>query len=137
MPIMRKYVSASIKAKKYVFCEKPLAAEKEGAKRIVDLEIAGGKVVTVGFMRRYDSGYRQWKEIIDNKTYGEVLMLHCAHRNYSVDENYTTPMAVENSMIHEIDVIRWLLGEDYATAEVVFPEEKQNTRMKICRIRKS
>ena len=34
--------------------------------------------------------------------------MHCAHRNPAVDESYTTPMAVENSMIHEIDVLRWL-----------------------------
>jgi myo-inositol 2-dehydrogenase/D-chiro-inositol 1-dehydrogenase len=32
-------------------------------------------------------------------------------------------MAVENSMIHEIDVLRWLLNEDYATAEVVYPKK--------------
>lgn len=118
------YVLASIKERKYVFCEKPLAPEKDGCKRIVDAEMTGGKqLVQVGFMRRYDPGYRQLKKYIEGRTYGEPLMLHCAHRNYSVDENYDTPMAVENSMIHEIDVIRWLLDEDYATAEVVFPKK--------------
>ncbi|MCI1965247.1 MAG: Gfo/Idh/MocA family oxidoreductase [Oscillospiraceae bacterium] len=118
------YVTAAIKAGKYVFCEKPLAAEQSGCKRIVEAEIAGGKqLVQVGFMRRYDPGYRQLRKLVEKHTYGEPLMLHCAHRNYEVDETYDTPMAVENSMIHEIDVLRWLLGEDYATAEVVFPKK--------------
>ena len=36
-------------------------------------------------------------------------------------------MAVENSMIHEIDVLRWLLDEDYATAEVVFAKNTRRT----------
>jgi myo-inositol 2-dehydrogenase/D-chiro-inositol 1-dehydrogenase len=118
------YVTAAIKAGKYVFCEKPLAATQAGCARIVKAEIEGGKkLVQVGFMRRYDPGYRQLKKILDERTYGEPLMLHCAHRNYAVFEDYTTPMAVENSMIHEIDVLRWLLGEDYATAEVVFPKK--------------
>ena len=31
-------------------------------------------------------------------------------------------MSVENSMIHEIDILRWLLGEGYATVEVRFPK---------------
>jgi myo-inositol 2-dehydrogenase/D-chiro-inositol 1-dehydrogenase len=86
--------------------------------------MAGGKkLVQVGFMRRYDPGYRQLKKIIEERIYGEPLMLHCAHRNYAVPDDYSTPMAVENSMIHEIDVLRWLLNEDYDTAEVVFPKK--------------
>lgn len=122
------YVMAAIKAGKHVFCEKPLAPKAEGCKRIVEAEIAGGKqLVQVGFMRRYDPGYRQLKDAIENRTYGEPLMLHCAHRNPAVDESYTTPMAVENSMIHEIDVIRWLINEEYTSAEVVFAKNTRRT----------
>ncbi|MGI6546587.1 MAG: Gfo/Idh/MocA family protein [Fastidiosipilaceae bacterium] len=121
------FVMAAIKAGKPVFCEKPLAPQADGAKRIVDAEVAGGKhLVQVGFMRRYDAGYRQMKEALDNRVLGEPLMLHCAHRNETVDESYDTPMAVENSMIHEIDVLRWLLNEDYKTASVVFPKKTRN-----------
>lgn len=122
------YVKAAITAGKYVFCEKPLAPEASVCREIVEAEIAGGKkLVQVGFMRRYDSGYRQLKKYIEERTYGEPLMLHCAHRNAAVDESYTTPMAVENSMIHEIDVLRWLLNEDYATAEVAFPKKTRHS----------
>lgn len=127
-PCHEQYVMAAIRTGKYVFCEKPLAPEAEACKRIVDAEIAGGRrLVQVGFMRRYDQGYRQLKNVIQNRIYGEPLLLHCAHRNPAVDESYTTPMAVENSMIHEIDVIRWLLDEDYATAEVVFAKNTRRT----------
>ena len=122
-----KHVIAGIEAGKYVFVEKPLAPEKEACKKIVDAEIAAGKqLVQVGFMRRYDPGYNQLKEAIDNKTYGEALLLHCAHRNPSVPDDFTTPMSVENSLVHEIDVLRWLLGEDYATAEVAFGKKTKN-----------
>jgi len=115
------YVLAALRYGKYVFCEKPLAPEADACRRIVEAEIDGGRqLVQVGFMRRYDVGYRQLRKAIEARTYGEPLLLHCAHRNPGVDESYDTPMAVENSMIHEIDVLRWLLNEDYATAEVVF-----------------
>lgn len=123
-PFHAEYVLAAIAAGKPVFCEKPLAPEAETCKKIVEAEMASGKhLVQVGFMRRYDAGYKQLKEAIRSRKYGEPLMLHCAHRNPGVDTNYDTPMEVENSMIHEIDVLRWLLGEDYATAEVVFPKK--------------
>ena len=36
-------------------------------------------------------------------------------------------------MIHEIDVIRWLLDEDYETAEVVFAKDTRRTHAKIKR----
>ena len=127
-PFHEQYVMAAIRAGKYVFCEKPLAPEADACRRIIDAEMQGGKqLVQVGFMRRYDPGYRQLKKAIAERTYGEPLLLHCAHRNPSVDESYTTSMAVENSMIHEIDVIRWLLDEDYATAEVVFAKNTRRT----------
>ena len=120
-PFHEQYVMAAVRHRKYVFCEKPLAPEADACRRIVDAEIKGDKqLVQVGFMRRYDGGYRQLKKAIAERKYGEPLLLHCAHRNPGVDESYDTPMAVENSMIHEIDVLRWLLDEDYATAEVVF-----------------
>jgi myo-inositol 2-dehydrogenase / D-chiro-inositol 1-dehydrogenase len=37
-------------------------------------------------------------------------------------------MAVENTMIHEIDVLRWLLGENYTSAEVKFPRKSRHSR---------
>ena len=115
-----------IQAGKPVFCEKPLAPEADACKRIVEAEMATGKqLVQVGFMRRYDPGYGQLKKAIDSGKYGQPLMLHCVHRNYDAP-GFTTTMPVENSMIHEIDVLRWLLGENYKTAEVVFPKTTRN-----------
>lgn len=120
-----RYVLAAVQAGKYVFCEKPLAPTPEACKRIVEAEIAGGKhLVQVGFMRRYDPGYRQLKSHLSSGRYGQPLMLHCVHRNYDAP-GFTTAMPVENSMIHEIDVLRWLLNENYATAEVVFPKSSR------------
>ena len=119
-PYHEEYVLASIAAGKYVFCEKPLAPKADACKRIVEAEMkAGKKLVQVGFMRRYDEGYKQLKAAVDSGKYGEALLLHCAHRNPSVPADWDNSMAVENSMVHEIDVLRWLLGEDYATSRIV------------------
>lgn len=120
------YVLAAIAAGKPVFCEKPLATTAEGCKRIIDAEIAGGKhLVQVGFMRRYDSGYRLMKNAIDSDQLGAPLMIHAAHRNPNVPESYVTPMAIHDTLIHELDTFRWLLGDDYKSAQVIFPRNSK------------
>ena len=57
----------AIAAGKPVFTEKPLTNTAAECKEIVDAEMASGKhLVQVGFMRRYDRGYNQVKELIDD-----------------------------------------------------------------------
>lgn len=121
-PTHEEYVLAAIAAGKPVFCEKPLAVTAQGCRHIVDAEIAyGRRLVQVGFMRPYDAGYRALKQVIDSGQIGEPLMLHCAHRNASVGPNYSTDMAITDTLIHELDVLRWLLADDYKSVQVVFP----------------
>ena len=122
-PFHEQYVMAAVKAGKPVFCEKPLSDTPEACRRIVDAEMASGKhLVQVGFMRRYDQGYQQLKALIDSGKYGAPLVLHCCHHNYDDGGiGWKTSMSVENSMIHEIDVLRWLIGENYKKVDVVFP----------------
>ena len=116
------FVLAAIKAGKAVFCEKPLAVTAQGCMNIVEAEIAAGKkLVQVGFMRPYDAGYRALKAVIDNGDIGEPLMLHCAHRNPEVGDSYTTDMAITDTLIHELDVLRWLLKDDYVSVQVIYP----------------
>ncbi|MFT6169705.1 MAG: myo-inositol 2-dehydrogenase/D-chiro-inositol 1-dehydrogenase [Celeribacter sp.] len=125
------YVLAAIKAGKPCFCEKPLATTAEGAKRIVDAEIAHGtRLVQVGFMRRYDAGYVALKQAVETQT-GAPLIVKAAHRNPTVPEQYVTPMAIHDTFIHEIDVFRWLLDDDYVSARVTFPRSCAKTHAKL------
>lgn len=131
-PTHEEYVLSAIEAGKYVFCEKPLATTAEGCKHIIDAEMAAGKrMVQVGFMRRYDSGYLLMKEALDSNRLGAPLMVHAAHRNARVPEAYVTPMAIHDTLIHELDVFRWLLDDDYVTAQVVFPRKTRHAHSKV------
>ncbi|PLR80011.1 inositol 2-dehydrogenase [Bacillus canaveralius] len=126
-PAHEQSVLAAIEAGKYVFCEKPLATTAEGCKRIVEAEMRQGKrLVQVGFMRRYDSGYVQLKEAIDSNFIGEPLMIQCAHRNPEVPDSYTTDMAITDTLIHEIDALHWLVDDDYKSVQVVFPKKSKH-----------
>lgn len=125
------YVLAAIAAGKPCFCEKPLATTAAGAKRIVEAEIAHGKrLVQVGFMRRYDAGYVALKTAVETRT-GAPIMVHAAHRNPSVPDHYVTPMAIHDTLIHEIDVFRWLLDDDYVSARVTFPRTCAKSHAKL------
>jgi myo-inositol 2-dehydrogenase/D-chiro-inositol 1-dehydrogenase len=126
-PAHQPSVLAAIEAGKYVFCEKPLATTAEGCMSIVKAEMKHGKrLVQVGFMRRYDSGYVELKEAIDSNEFGEPLMIRCAHRNPQVNEKYTTDMAVNDTLIHEIDVLHWLVNDDYSSVQVFYPRRTKH-----------
>ena len=119
-PSHEEFVLAAIAAGKPVFCEKPLATTAEACLRIVEAEVAAGRpLVQVGFMRRYDAGYRMLKEIVSTGRIGAPLMLHFAHRNPTVPAHYTGDMGITDTFIHEIDVLRWLVGDDYVSAQVI------------------
>jgi myo-inositol 2-dehydrogenase/D-chiro-inositol 1-dehydrogenase len=123
-PTHEPYVLAAIAAGKPVFCEKPLATTQEAARRIVDAEVAAGRrLVQVGFNRRYDPAHRALKAAVDGGAIGAPLLIHCAHRNASVPPHYTRDMSIADTAIHEIDELRWLLGQEIAAVQVLTPRK--------------
>lgn len=122
-PTHAEFVLASIAAGKPVMCEKPLAPTVPECEQILEAEVAHGKrLVIVGYMRRYDPGYRQVKASLESGAIGEALIVHNVHRNATVGEAYTSFMTMTDSMIHEVDTSRWLLGEEITAVQVVPPK---------------
>ncbi|MER5213133.1 Gfo/Idh/MocA family oxidoreductase [Streptomyces sp. NPDC002838] len=121
-PTHAEHVLNAIAAGKPVFCEKPLATTAEDCLNIVEAERAHGRrLVQVGFMRRFDAGYRQMKEVIAAGSIGAPLIVHCAHRNPTVPESYHSAMAAQDTAVHEIDTLRWLLDDEIVSAQVITP----------------
>jgi myo-inositol 2-dehydrogenase/D-chiro-inositol 1-dehydrogenase len=82
------------------------------------------RLVQVGFMRRYDDGYRAVKQALDAGQVGVPLLIHCAHRNASVaglGAGFSSDMLMTDSAVHEIDVTRWLLASEITAVSVVSP----------------
>ena len=114
---------AAIQAGKPVFCEKPLANSAADCKAVVDAEIASGRhLVQIGFMRRYDRGYNQVKELLDSGKFGAPLVVKCTHRADGVAESYTTAMAVTDTAIHEIDCLPWLVNDEWDEVQCIMPK---------------
>ena len=126
-PTHEDFVLASIEAGKSVFCEKPLATTQEACLRIVEAEAAhGSRLVQVGYMRRYDQAYRALKLTLDSGEIGAPLMMHCAHRNASVPPFYQKEMAITDTAVHEIDMVRWMFGEEIEAVRVLVPRRSGN-----------
>ena len=89
-----------------ILCEKPLTPDPESSWRVLEAEQATGRhLIQVGFMRRFDPEYRQLRELVDSQEAGELLMLRCAHRNPSVPEAYQQESLINDSVVHEFDVV--------------------------------
>lgn len=108
---------ACIAAGKRVLCEKPLSHSTEECLQVMEAEEkAGSKFVQLGFMRRYDRSYAEMKQALTDGTLGRALMMHNFHRNVETPAaDFTGEMAITNSAPHEFDVVRYVLGTEYAS----------------------
>jgi myo-inositol 2-dehydrogenase/D-chiro-inositol 1-dehydrogenase len=121
------YVLAAIAAGKPVFCEKPLATTQDACRRILAAETAAGRrLVQVGYMRRYDADYRALRAVVQGGSIGLPLLMHCTHRNAGVPAHYVAEMMVSDTAVHEIDMVRWMFGEEIVAAQVLTPRRSRN-----------
>ncbi|WP_218013716.1 Gfo/Idh/MocA family oxidoreductase [Georgenia sp. 311] len=113
---------ACLAAGKPVLCEKPLGVgPAESAAVVAAEEALGRRLVTVGFMRRFDPGYRELRATVREGGVGDVVLVHNVHRNAAPHPDATSEGVVANSMVHELDVLPWLTGLPVTAIEVRSP----------------
>jgi myo-inositol 2-dehydrogenase/D-chiro-inositol 1-dehydrogenase len=113
------HLEQAILAGKDVLCEKPLASKEKDARKVAKLARNSKSIVGIGFMRRFDRPYQDLKREIESGKYGKVLQIRCTSRNVS-SPTATTALLLTNVAVHEIDIIRWLLGEEIVSVGVNF-----------------
>ncbi|WP_037885709.1 Gfo/Idh/MocA family protein [Streptomyces viridochromogenes] len=110
-----------------VLCEKPLTPDSASALRVLRAEQElGHRRVQVGFMRRYDAEYMKLKALLETGQLGRPLMLHNRHRNVASPPGWTSEMLINDSVTHEMDVTRWLLGHEITAVTVLAPSPSGN-----------
>lgn len=119
-------VLACLEAGKPVLCEKPLTTDAASALAVVraEDEVAertGRRLVQLGFMRRFDDEYQALKDLLDSGDLGAPLLVHCAHRNADVPPHFGSEMMINDSVVHEVDVARFLLDEEITAVTVLRP----------------
>ncbi len=121
-PTHEKQLLACLEHRKPVLCEKPLTTEVETSLEVVRREAELEKpLIQVGFMRRFDPEYQHLKSLIDGGELGQPLVMHCVHRNPAVPPSFNSAMVVKDSLVHEVDVTRFLFGEEIASVQIIRP----------------
>lgn len=121
-PTHEKQLLACLEHGKPVLCEKPLTTDVETSLAVVKAEAEMGKrLIQVGFMRRFDDEYAALKAMLDAGELGEPLVMHCAHRNPTVPHGFDSAMVVRDSLVHEVDVTRFMFDEEITSIQIVRP----------------
>jgi myo-inositol 2-dehydrogenase / D-chiro-inositol 1-dehydrogenase len=121
-PTHEKQLLACLEHRKPVLCEKPLTTDIETSLEVVRREAElETPLIQVGFMRRFDPEYQELKMLIDGGELGQPLMMHCVHRNPAVPPSFNSAMVVKDSLVHEVDVTRFLFGEEIASVQIIRP----------------
>lgn len=121
-PTHEKQLLACLEHTKPVLCEKPLTTDVETSLEVVKREAElSTRLIQVGFMRRFDHEYARLKALLDDGELGLPLVLHCAHRNPAVPPTFDSAMVVRDSLVHEVDVTRFLFDEEIASIQIIKP----------------
>jgi myo-inositol 2-dehydrogenase/D-chiro-inositol 1-dehydrogenase len=121
-PVHEKQLLACLDHRKPVLCEKPLTTDVDTSLAVVIREAElPTPLIQVGFMRRFDPAFIRLKALIDNGELGQPLVMHCVHRNPAVPLDFDSAMIVKDSLVHEVDVTRFLLGEEIASVQILRP----------------
>jgi len=106
-------VDACIARRLYVLCEKPLTRSAEESLQLVQAERASGHpLVQVGYMRRYDADYRHIHDTARSGRVGQPILITQRHHNPLAIINFDAQMLIVSSAAHDIDLFRWLTGEE-------------------------
>ena len=107
---------AAIKRGIPVFLEKPPAATAAQAKELMAASDAAKVPVTVGFMKRYSTGNRIAKNILEGGNFGQVLGIHGSYMTaptYFAGEVDYTGFYLHHC-VHYMDLITWFAGSEFA-----------------------
>lgn len=100
-----------LNAEKHVLVEKPMATTTEQAQTLLKTAKANDLHLTVGFLMRFIPGLQQIREAVATKKIGELVSA-TAKRVTQWPERIGDVGVVKDTAIHDIDVMRFISGED-------------------------
>jgi myo-inositol 2-dehydrogenase/D-chiro-inositol 1-dehydrogenase/scyllo-inositol 2-dehydrogenase (NAD+) len=120
----RDIVCDAAAAGKHVLCEKPMAMTEGECLDMISAAESAGTKLQIGFMRRFDAGFREAKKIVASGAIGDVVMVRSNTRGPSVPRPWMYDMKKSNGPLaevnsHDIDTLRWFTGGEFRTVYAV------------------
>ena len=123
-------IEQSAKHGKAIFCEKPIDLNVDRTQECIEAVKQAGVLCLVGFNRRYDPNFTYLKSQLDGGHLGDLEMINITSRDPAPPPaKYVKSSGglFRDMMIHDLDMARWLLGEDpvevYASASCLVDPE--------------
>jgi UDP-N-acetylglucosamine 3-dehydrogenase len=96
------------------FVEKPMTSSVREGEELVEIAEKTGKVLTVGFIERFNPAISELKKITREGVLGSPILFEY-HRENRRGDNITDVGVVKDASVHDIDTARWLFGEEPRT----------------------
>lgn len=93
------------------FVEKPMTTTTNDGENLIDLAKKMHRILTVGFIERFNPPIADLKNKIKKKELGDLILLEI-HRENRRGENVFDVGIVKDASVHDIDTARWLFAED-------------------------
>ena len=120
------YTIRALEYGRHVLCEKPMARTPEDCARMIEAAKKYGKKLMIGQCLRFEPLYLYLKEAIDNNTFGRVRSMFLdrlsplprwGNDSWYGDTDKSGGCALDLH-IHDVDMIRFLLGEPKSVSAV-------------------
>ena len=106
--------SKTLKAGVHTFVEKPMTSTVKEAEDLIKEAEKAGKILTVGFIERFNPAITELKKMITKGALGRPILFEY-HRENRRGENIVDVGVVKDASVHDIDTARWLFGEEPKT----------------------
>ncbi|MCK8678712.1 Gfo/Idh/MocA family protein [Streptomyces lichenis] len=110
------------------FCEKPIAVDLPGTLAALRAVEAAGSVLQLGFMRRFDAGYRAARRAVRSGRLGRLHTVRAITSDPAPPPSAYLPLSgglYRDCLVHDFDILRWVTGREvvevYATGSDAGP----------------
>ncbi|MEW1699824.1 MULTISPECIES: Gfo/Idh/MocA family oxidoreductase [unclassified Streptomyces] len=104
------------------FCEKPIALDVPGTRAALAAVAGAGTRLQLGFMRRFDEGYRAAREAVRSGRLGRLHTVRAVTSDPRPPPAAYLPLSgglFRDCLVHDFDIVRWVTGREvvevYAT----------------------
>lgn len=102
----------ALEAGKHVYVEKPLADTPESCQRVVEAQARHGKMVQVGFNRRFAPACREARRILLKRGGATNIYFRISDEYWNWGRANPPGVRVIHEVCHVFDLLRWLTGSE-------------------------